>query len=130
MTIYADPPTIRLLVEAGLKLPELVKKYPLPDDLRVYEYTLKTAGAEAMIFSITSAWVPIHALLNALMNEYMIWFIKNEWYAEDGAAGVWIAEPAKPAGAPPIVRSLTWDEGCLEAKHDLFRATESGTDKS
>jgi hypothetical protein len=123
VTIYATAPTINLLKEVGLKLPTLIKEHTLPEDLRMYEYDLHTAGKEAMIFTVNSAWAPLHPLFEALMKEYPISFIKNSWYVEDGAAGVWIAEPAKPAGAPPIIRSLEWDEGCVEAKHDMFSGT-------
>ncbi len=121
VTIYATAPTIQLLKETGIKLLELVKGNPKLDDIRLYEYTLHEAGKEAMIFTVLSAWAPPHALFEAIMNEYPIWFIKNSWYVEDGAAGVWIADPAKPAGAPAIIKSLEWDEGCLEAKADMFQ---------
>jgi hypothetical protein len=121
VTIYATPPTIELLKEVGLKLPTLLKEHTLPEDLRMYEYTLHEAGTEAMIFTVESAWAPLHPLFEALMKEYPISFIKNSWYVEDGTAGVWIAEAPKTPGAPPEIKSLEWEEGCVEAKMDMFR---------
>lgn len=123
ITIYASAATIKALKDAGIKLAELIKHHELPEDLRLYDYNLHTAGKEAMIFSVQSAWVPPLPLLEAIAVELSTVFIKNEWYVEDGSAGVWIAEPAKAAGAPPIFRSMEWDEGCIEAKFDMFRPT-------
>jgi hypothetical protein len=124
VTIYADAETIRAFTKAGHNLPELVKEHTLPDGLHLYNYDLKIAGIEAMIFTVESAWRPVIPLFKALMVEYPIFFFKVEWYVEDGAAGIWIAEPAKAPNAPPIIKYLEWDEGCLEAKHELFQSPE------
>lgn len=125
VTIYADPATIRAFAEAGPKLPELVKEHALPETLHIYDYELKIAGTEAMIFTVGSAWRPAIPLFKALMEEYPIFFFKVEWYVEDGVAGIWIAEPAKAPNAPPIIKCLEWDEGCLEAKHELFQSPDT-----
>jgi len=125
ITIYADEPTaqilLRLLISAGGDLRSLVKEHVLPENSLLYNQKLHRFGAEGLIFTATSNWGPPIHLLKALFEEQFIWFMKNEWCSEDGSAGVFIAEPAKAKGAPPLYSSLQWDEGSLEAKADVFR---------
>jgi hypothetical protein len=119
VTLYAGPSTIKHLVEAGPALADLI----VGDvgDLRLYDYKVRQVGKEAMIFTITSAWVPANPLFEALIQQLDITFLKNEWYIEDGMAGVWIGESRGIDGLVPKISALEWDEGCLEEKVHRFR---------
>ena len=115
VTIYADEVTIAFIKEAEHRLEALIHGVTI-DEVRVYNYSLLSAGKEAILFKITSAWDPINDFLNVLRQEYPVLFIKNEWYVEDGIAGVWVFDRNEP-----IPKTLTWDEGCLEEKAHFFR---------
>lgn len=119
VTLYAGPRTIKRLVEAGPAIADLV----MSDcgDLRLYEYKVQQIGKEAIIFTVTSAWRPANALFHAMVLELDITFLKNEWYVEDGMAGVWIGESKGIDSLLPKISLLEWDEGCLEEKVHRFR---------
>jgi hypothetical protein len=118
VTLYADASTIKHLVEAGPALANLlVGEF---SDLRLYDYKLNQVGTEAMSFTITSAWVPANPLFDALINQFELTFLKNEWYIEDGAAGIWIGVLHSNSPVPKI-SALEWDEGPIEEKAHRFR---------
>lgn len=122
ITLYAGPSTINHIVEAGPALGTLV----MEDfgDLRLYDYKILQVGKEAIVFSVTSAWVPANALWHAMILELDISFLKNEWYIEDGKAGVWIGESNGIDSLVPKISSLEWPEGSLEEKAHRFRTTK------
>lgn len=119
VTVYADTATINLLKAAGPRIPDRIRAKKLPETLQVYDYKFHQAGQGAIRFSITSAWRPALDLLDGLIAEYpTITFIKNEWYIEDGGAGVWVAD--RKEGQEPVICQVSWDEGCMEEIHHRF----------
>lgn len=121
VTIYADASTIKHLVEAGPALEDLLVEGAASGDLRLYDYKVNQVGAEAVIFTITSAWVPANPLFEALIQQLDICFLKNEWVIEDGMAGVWIGESRGIENLAPKISALEWHEGPIEEKAHRFR---------
>jgi len=127
--LYADKATIQAIADSAGRLFDLVKATELPEGTRVYNFRLHAAGQGAIRFSIDSAWAPPDDLFAALVDEYPIVFMKNEWYVEDGPAGVWVA--TKEEGAEqPVIQTLGWDEGCIEEKVHRFREVKEREEKN
>lgn len=75
-------------------------------------------GTKGIIFRLWTALNPNYEWLESLLTNYPSCWVKNEWNEEGGYAGVWVGftndENEK------IIKSLQWEDLCIEAKHYLF----------
>lgn len=133
VTIYAPAETIEQIADMNGRLIELVPPPPEEEVLhkywgsdRFYDYVLDERGLEAIQFSITTAWGPPLGLFRMLLDLHPVDFIKVSWHVEDGAAGIWIGRHDNDGGKP-VVKSLDWDEGCIEERAHRFRTLVQDT---
>lgn len=80
--------------------------------------TVFKKGSKAINFDIWSAWNPNYEWLENLLTNYPLCWVKNEWSEEGGWAGVWVGYMDN--NNEPVIKTLQWDDLCIEDKHYLF----------
>jgi hypothetical protein len=90
------------------------------DKTFVYHETIEMIkrGVNGIIFRKWSPWNPNYEWLEELLTKYPECWIKNEWDEEGGMAGVWVGFTNE--NGEKMIKQMTWDDLCIEAKHYLF----------
>ena len=70
-------------------------------------------GAKGVQASFVTAWRPDFDWLVSLVEDYPACWIKNEWVAKGGQAGVWI-------GSAQGVQCYRWHDMSIDAFHDCL----------
>jgi hypothetical protein len=129
VTITANTSTITTLTDANLSFETL---YPRPVDVDWYEWNTKHYGTkwdrgnykvlqhgkEGLLATFETAWVPPLPFFEKLIEFYSDVWVKLEWTTEDGLAGVWVAYTKQ---GTPVIKTLEWEEMCLEEGSHRFR---------
>lgn len=127
VTVYAPNDTILTFVSVKQRFVELVTQPALgiPDhehfgSYGFHDWSIDEVGREALQFRFTSAWEPPLRFFSMLLKEHPIDFLKVTWTVEDGGAGVWVGQ--RERDGTHTVKSMTWDEGCIEEKAERWRS--------
>lgn len=70
-------------------------------------------GEYGIRFTYTSAWKADYEWLYRLHQAHPTCWIKNQWIAEDGHAGIWIAEDDN-------ISHMEWNDLSYEDEHYMF----------
>lgn len=86
--------------------------------LVVSSATIHKCGKKAIRFTYSTVTVPDKDWMNSIVTTYSCW-LKNEWIAEDGKAGVWIGTSL--SGMKDIkIKQLEWDDVSVEEELYFF----------
>lgn len=80
-------------------------------------------GKYGLIIRLWSPWTPHFNWFSELLDDYPGCWIKNEWDEEGGTAGVWVGFVDE--NNEKNIKSLEWQDLCLEEKHFLFLSDET-----
>ncbi len=87
---------------------------------------IKHRGVQGVVLNLWSPWAPDMDRLERFQNTWKSLWIKNEWSEEGGGAGVWISYYDR--AGERVLKSLEWNEGCIEEQAHLFRSPVSKSD--
>ena len=113
MTITCeDPDQLTRLVQKELQYKE--------NGALVYHETIEMVkrGVKGIVFRVLTAASPNFVWLESLLSNYPSCWVKNEWEEEGGHAGVWVGYTNEDGD--PIVKQMTWNDLCIEAKYFYF----------
>ena len=65
-------------------------------------------------FRQDTKWRPDFEWMQRAIVKYPNCWVKNEWIEEGGTAGVWVGSLTNG------IQSMTWEDLCIEAKHQIF----------
>jgi hypothetical protein len=77
------------------------------------EFHISRHKKNGIRFSYKTAWKADYTWLDRLHRLYPSCWIKNEWIAEDGLAGVWVADENQ-------ISTMEWNDLSLEDEHYMF----------
>ena len=80
--------------------------------------TIHKCGQKAIRFTYSTANVPDVDWMNSILTTYTCW-LKNEWIAEDGKAGVWIGT-SMSGTKEKHSKQLEWDDLSVEEENYFF----------
>ena len=87
-----------------------------------HQATIVKKGKNGIIIRLWSPWTPHFNWFSELLDDYPGCWIKNEWDEEGGTAGVWVGFVDE--NNEKNIKSLEWQDLCLEEKHFLFLEDE------
>ena len=76
--------------------------------------TIKQKMKYALMLEFITPWEPNIQLIDKLVRQYPLSWIKNEWNTEDGKSGIWV-------GSKNNIKYMDWRDLSLEDMDFFFR---------